>query len=70
MKRPRGPAARVMRRAATTTLGYTFAWTLRMHTAAGTLTTLLPRAPMPPATNAMVLTEYSLWRSRRRFAAP
>ncbi len=36
-----------------TTLGYTPACTLRMHTAMGTLTTLLPTAAVAPDTNAI-----------------
>jgi hypothetical protein len=50
---PRTPAAFVMLRAACTTLGYTPACTLRMHTAMGTLTTPLPTAAAPPETNAI-----------------
>ena len=49
MNIPLGPAALVIDRAATMTLGYTLACTDLMHTAAGTLTIELPSAPIPPA---------------------
>ena len=44
MNIPLGPAALVIDRAATMTLGYTLACTDLMHTAAGTLTIELPSA--------------------------
>mmetsp|Transcript_2252 Transcript_2252/g.8649 ORF Transcript_2252/g.8649 Transcript_2252/m.8649 type:complete len:260 (-) Transcript_2252:1053-1832(-) len=67
---PLGPAALVIDRAATMTLGYTLACTDLMHTAAGTLTIELPSAPIPPARNAIVLTEYVVFCSSAFFAAP
>jgi hypothetical protein len=53
VKRPRGPAALTMLRAAAKTSGYTPACTLRMHTAMGTLTTPLPTAAAAPETKAI-----------------
>eukprot|EP00955_Chlamydomonas_euryale_P068761 360210-Chlamydomonas_euryale.AAC.19 len=50
--RPLGPAVATICRAALNALGYTPAWTLRMHTASGTLTNDEPAAATPPATNA------------------
>jgi hypothetical protein len=47
------------------TLRYTPACTLRMHTASGTLTTLLPSAAAAPAVNAVAPSLMSV-RSRRK----
>ena len=52
VKRPRGPARLTMLLAATKTFGKTFAWTDRMQTAMGTLTTQLPAPAMAPETKA------------------
>lgn len=51
---PRNPAFCTTLRAAISALGYTPACTERMHTAMGTLTTLLPTAAMAPAMKATV----------------
>lgn len=52
VKRLRTPAAWMRDCAAAMGLGCSPAWTLRMHTARGTFTTLLPTAAVAPATNA------------------
>ncbi len=56
--------------AASTTLGYTPACTLRMQTASGTLTTEPPAAAAAPATNATLPAAMSVWRASRLHAAP
>ena len=70
MNKPRGPAAAVILRPAAMTFGYTPACTERMHTAAGTLTIEDPRAPIPPATNAICDTGMSDFSWSNFFAVP
>ena len=60
----------MMERAAPTALGYTPAWTDRMHTAMGTFTTEEPAAAMPPPTNAIADGERLVFRESVLHARP
>ena len=66
VKRPRTPAAVTMEEAAWKTFLYTPACTDRMHTANGTLTTLLPSAAAAPAVKAVAPSLRSVFSRRKR----